>query len=705
MRIYLKSMSDSKKMKPNNVDEDLQNTSGSSGNSNKEVDLLMKEQEALFGGNNLAETFDSEPDDNDTEPEDNEDFEDFDDGLGGFEDDEADVSIGDIKDDIEDDDLTHTLVNHLREALGLVPLKKKNVGSNMPIANRCTILTGFKLFNRLIDWFPKFSHTFLKDVSESHAVNKNNEAAVTDLYCRIFDGEDSITKIDKDGSKKTKFPFVRCRLFPPEKTSTVFDLEFDNLFRLANEEYIEKYNAGSGLWKLASGWSNTPPELSCVDYIYNADLARQFEETKKDFEAKGLSCRERRLFHGTHNDSIYPIISGNFDIAAKRVNGTKAMVHGRGIYFSDYPTFSLSYGKSLLLCRVLVGKETNKGGQNYDRYIYNTYAVPDSRLNVKDNKDQKSKDIALNRHSIYVVRETRQILPCYIIHVKQNDASTMEKNVHRANIAKWLEGNRGADGAPPAPGNMKKFGILVSSRNKNEMGINTLIGDCVICLEPLSSENTNGNDNGTPDVSPIYTDLSKDFVYKLSACKHTFHILCVRDILSNQDADEYLECPLCKSISGKRVGTQPPDGTMTISKRNQKLPGFESDSQGMIIVRYDFSPGIQGPKHPNPGQPYSAPGFPRTGYFPDNEKGRKVVELMKVAFDRRLVFTVGKSVTSGAENVITWNGIHHKTSISGGNWSYPDDKYLDNVQGELKGFGITERDLQASEGNEKNDTK
>ena len=30
------------------------------------------------------------------------------------------------------------------------------------------------------------------------------------------------------------------------------------------------------------------------------------------------------------------------------------------------------------------------------------------------------------------------------------------------------------------------------------------------------------------------------------------------------------------------------------------------------------------------------------------------------------VFTVGKSVTSGQENVVTWNDIHHKTSIYGG---------------------------------------
>ena len=40
--------------------------------------------------------------------------------------------------------------------------------------------------------------------------------------------------------------------------------------------------------------------------------------------------------------------------------------------------------------------------------------------------------------------------------------------------------------------------------------------------------------------------------------------------------------------------------------------------------------------------------------------------LLRVAFDNRLTFTVGMSRTTGAENVVTWNDIHHKTSIEGG---------------------------------------
>lgn len=63
-------------------------------------------------------------------------------------------------------------------------------------------------------------------------------------------------------------------------------------------------------------------------------------------------------------------------------------------------------------------------------------------------------------------------------------------------------------------------------------------------------------------------------------------------------------------------------------------------------------------------------GTSRTGYFPDCPEGVKVVRLLKVAFDRRLVFTVGRSRTTGADNVVTWNDVHHKTTFTGGAQKY-----------------------------------
>lgn len=68
--------------------------------------------------------------------------------------------------------------------------------------------------------------------------------------------------------------------------------------------------------------------------------------------------------------------------------------------------------------------------------------------------------------------------------------------------------------------------------------------------------------------------------------------------------------------------------------------------------------------HPNPGQPYGP--AHRVAYLPDNEEGREILQLLKRAFRQKLIFTVGQSRTTGAQNVITWNDIHHKTAMEGG---------------------------------------
>ncbi|XP_032362862.1 probable E3 ubiquitin-protein ligase DTX3 [Etheostoma spectabile] len=69
-------------------------------------------------------------------------------------------------------------------------------------------------------------------------------------------------------------------------------------------------------------------------------------------------------------------------------------------------------------------------------------------------------------------------------------------------------------------------------------------------------------------------------------------------------------------------------------------------------------------EHPHPGVRYSSTS--RTALLPASEEGEKVLKLLRKAFDRRLTFTIGRSVTPGLNNVITWNDIHHKTNMDGG---------------------------------------
>lgn len=69
-------------------------------------------------------------------------------------------------------------------------------------------------------------------------------------------------------------------------------------------------------------------------------------------------------------------------------------------------------------------------------------------------------------------------------------------------------------------------------------------------------------------------------------------------------------------------------------------------------------------EHPNPGELYS--GVSRRAFLPDSPEGRRVLTLLRRAFDQRLIFTVGQSTSTSRSNTVTWNDIHHKTSVDGG---------------------------------------
>ncbi|KAM6162457.1 E3 ubiquitin-protein ligase DTX3L [Erethizon dorsatum] len=186
-------------------------------------------------------------------------------------------------------------------------------------------------------------------------------------------------------------------------------------------------------------------------------------------------------------------------------------------------------------------------------------------------------------------------------------------------------------------------------------------------------------DKKETDMCSICMDtISNKFV--LSTCKHEFCAPCIKKSMSYKPV-----CPLCQTPYGVLTGNQP-KGTMSHSLIKTSLPGY--DSCGTIVIRYRMEGGTQTEHHPNPGRYY--PGTQRVAYLPDNKEGKEVLELLQVAFDRKLIFTVGYSRAQGVSDVITWNDIHHKTSQSGGplNYGYPDPDYLKRVKEELKAKGV-----------------
>ncbi|NWY48376.1 DTX3L ligase, partial [Sylvia atricapilla] len=157
------------------------------------------------------------------------------------------------------------------------------------------------------------------------------------------------------------------------------------------------------------------------------------------------------------------------------------------------------------------------------------------------------------------------------------------------------------------------------------------------------------------DECPICRDRIKN-KETLEKCKHAFCKTCIDRAMTYKQV-----CPVCNTVCGVLTGNQP-EGTMSATTIRFSLPGYPNCDT--IQIDYVMNGGIQTSSHPNPGQ-YYGPAH-RVAYLPDNEEGREVLQLLRKAFNQKLIFTVGQSHTTGQQSVITWNDIHHKTAKMGG---------------------------------------
>ena len=194
------------------------------------------------------------------------------------------------------------------------------------------------------------------------------------------------------------------------------------------------------------------------------------------------------------------------------------------------------------------------------------------------------------------------------------------------------------------------------------------------------SEEDESTKKDEKDIEEFEELIKKEInVVLLNNCHdHFFHIECLKMLIGDKNN---FKCPNCSLIYGILIGDQP-DGTMNayISDYTHCC-GYENE--GTIIIDYHF---------PN-GKKYS--GTSRTAYLPNNKEGKEILGLLKVSFDRKLTFTVGTSVTTGARNTTVWNGIHHKTNLSGGStyFGYPDATYFNRIKEELAAKGVIQDNI------------
>ena len=101
---------------------------------------------------------------------------------------------------------------------------------------------------------------------------------------------------------------------------------------------------------------------------------------------------------------------------------------------------------------------------------------------------------------------------------------------------------------------------------------------------------------------------------------------------------------------------------------------------------------VQDARHPFPGSPYYAIGFPKSAFIPVTELGRVVLKLLEKAFNQHLTFTLVTQKGS-RDAMVQWNpAIGHKTEFGlaeNDKNAYPDPAFLEDVARQLSRLGIT----------------
>lgn len=165
---------------------------------------------------------------------------------------------------------------------------------------------------------------------------------------------------------------------------------------------------------------------------------------------------------------------------------------------------------------------------------------------------------------------------------------------------------------------------------------------------------------------------------------HVFHLGCLRTWLKDKPS-----CPLCRQQLVVLTGYQPQtEGSeMTVLRDPRPLP--DHAGSGTLVVQFFVAAGVQDLDCPLPGEPFGALRF--TTYLPDNPEGEEVVRLLRLAWNRRLLFRMGMNPATGRVDRLVLNGFELKTQRTGGfaGNGYPDPSYLSRLKSDLREVGVS----------------
>ncbi|XP_067650642.1 uncharacterized protein [Haliotis asinina] len=201
----------------------------------------------------------------------------------------------------------------------------------------------------------------------------------------LVDGEKEAMK----GDKTVYFPLAAERAYKEGSAAQTH-------FRLAESQF----------YRLLTSTYTTNVRVAKVEYVVNPPLVTRFKEAREHLKkTRGEDHSYPVLaFHGTMEKNITPICETGF-----KVPGTAGFSHrtdtgwyGKGVYFSEYPSYSMGYiqgSTKLLLCQVLPGKVFKCTKLIHGAALktgFDSHTSPDGKE--------------------LVIFNSHHIVPCYIVH-------------------------------------------------------------------------------------------------------------------------------------------------------------------------------------------------------------------------------------------------------------------------------------------------
>ena len=198
---------------------------------------------------------------------------------------------------------------------------------------------------------------------------------------------------------------------------------------------------------------------------------------------------------------------------------------------------------------------------------------------------------------------------------------------------------------------------------------------CPICMDDLWPESYKVDFLNQPEGSG-------HLPAKPVVCDHSFHLDCLKQWIATNPI-----CPLCREPMVILTGYQPDtEGSrIVINNSPNSLPGFECST---IVIRFEIVGGVQGILQPLPGEKFQD--FVFETYLPNNSEGKEVLRLLKIAWDRKLLFRIGYNPQTKKYDKVILNGLEMKTRRDGGMISngYPDVSYMSRLKSDLGELSI-----------------